>query len=445
MDSITIPLSEVRSAGGLARRKLHTTTGSLCIAPVLFLLLLLTCNSKENASGVPVGRGSSPAPEMADSAPVAPQNLLSATSNGGTITFQNIGATGWYPSRRDPTAGPCDVTNGNGCCQTKHYLTNDSLTPWNEELIMTLRGPMIVKQVAAYQPSPANPGLWVRASLWDDKNPSAMQGIAFKGNTTENNGFQGIVGNTCLVDVSSNKVFMTGAGSLPYCPAMSDTKYYGWAGSKMIIVQASMPRVGSGVIASAKHCGVDTTNNWYDAPWIGFSHGEMVRSGAFGTCHCYAKDAAKWWLADGCGQFNAFEIVNDNNSYQNFDLFSTNFFGYAGYVGEGPCGKTCMATGLDSKVDLFDKATGKEASTGALASPTKGPAAAFRRPTAGYRYFVVLFDVKTRIVQMALINPLNIPAAIQGLLPTLPDQVARSVIDNVLSLRLPKGGTAVIR
>src|SRR5690242_19715356 len=34
---------------------------------------------------------------------------LDAPSHGGTITFQEIGAPGWYPSRRDPAVGPCDA------------------------------------------------------------------------------------------------------------------------------------------------------------------------------------------------------------------------------------------------------------------------------------------------------------------------------------------------
>jgi hypothetical protein len=362
---------------------------------------------------------------------------LDATSHGATITFQNIGAAGWYPSRRDPATGPCDVYNSGGCCQTRHNLTTDSLTPWNEELIMTLRGPMIVKQVAVYQPNAANKNLWDLVSKWDDTAPATLTGIAFKGNNTEANGFQGIVGNTCLVDVSTNKKFTVGPGSIPYCPPASDTKYYGWEGSKMVIVQAYMPHVSANVIDNAKNCGNDPTNGWYDAPWIGLSHGEMVRSGAFGSCHCYAKDGAQWWLADGCGQFNAFEVVNDNNDYQNFDLFSTNFFGYGGYVGEGPCGKNCNVAGLDPKIDLINKATSTEATTGAISNPTKGPGAAFRRPAAGYRFFVMLFDVDTRQVQLALIHPANVPATVSAVLPGLPQQIQRATVNNMLALRLP--------
>jgi len=418
----------------------------ICIPVIVLTLFIASCIRNDDKRDEPTGPGADhpanvPAASQAESSTDDPD----PASDGGTITFQNIGAVGWYPSRRDPATGPCDAADEDGCCQAKHYLDNDSLTPWNEELIMTLRGPVIVSRIAVYQPGGTDPSRWDRVSFWDDDASDVMDGIAFSGNKTEKNGFRGTVGNTCLVDVSTNSVFKTGPGSIPYCPSTNDTKYYGWDGSKMFILLATMPRVGTGAVDSAEHCGVDQANNWFDAPWIGFSHGEMVRSGAFGSCHCYAKDGEKWYLADGCGQFNAFEVVNDNNDYQNFDLFSTNFFGYGGYVGEGPCGKSCKISGLDPKIDLVNKSTSAGAVTGALAGPEKGPGAAFRRPTAGYRYFIVVFDVTTRTVQMALIHPANIPSSVEPLLPGLPAQVSRAVIDDVLALRLPGGDSAGIK
>ena len=110
--------------------------------------------------------------------------------------------------------------------------------------------------------------------------------------------------------------------------------------------------------------------------------GELVRAGSFVQCQCYAKDQAKGYLADGCGQFNVFEVVNDNNAYKNLDVFSTNMIGYGGYVGEGPCGPKCNAATLGQEVDLIAKSTNTEATAGATSTPTKGPGAAFRRPEA---------------------------------------------------------------
>jgi hypothetical protein len=322
----------------------------------------------------------------------------------------------------------------------RHELTNDRLTPWDEELIMTLRGPVLVKQIVVYQPSPSGPERWQVVSAWDERSASNPQGIAFNGNGTESSGFAGVVGSECLVDVSSDRTYACGPGSVPYCapPASGQTRHYGWEGSKLLILLASMPHAGSSKIDSGAHCSQGTGGGWYDAPWVGLSHGELVRSGKFGDCHCYAKDPAQWFLADGCGQFNVFEVVNDNNQYKNLDLFSTNFFGYAGYVGEGPCGTNCDLTGLAAQVDLIDKANSAEAPRGAIATPSAGPRAAFRRPSAGYRYFLMLLDADARTVQLAIVHPQKIPAPLAALLPNLPRQIEKATVDSALQVRLPR-------
>lgn len=371
-----------------------------------------------------------PAPSLPARSPSADE-----PSRGGTITFQEIGAPGWYPSRRDPAAGVCDAYRQGECCLARHEPSG-RLAPWDEELIMTLRGPMLLKQIVVYQPVATDSSRWSRVSLWDAAI-AAPEGIGFQGDGVGAGGFQGAVGNKCLVDVSTDKPFPCGPGSVPYCPSNTVTPKFGWDGSKLIILQASMPRFGSAALSGVRHCSADAADNWYDAPWIGLSHGELIRSGKFGNCHCYSKDPAKWWLADGCGQFNAFEVVNDNNEFSNFGLFSTNLFAYHGYVGEGPCGKACDLASLGADADLIDKSTSRAAQAGALATPTKVPGVAFRRPEQGFRYFLVLLDSRTRTIQMAMIHPANLPVKAQSVLSSLPSQVQRADIEGILSLSLP--------
>lgn len=384
-------------------------------------------------AGVPrPTEGGVPGPGPSDLDPTAGDG----PSLGGTLTMQNIGAPGWYPSRRDPASGQCDAINDGQCCMTQKQFTDDKLSPWDEELILTLRGPMIVKQLAVYQPG-ASTAAWDLVSAWDDRSPLQAPGIRFDGNGTETTGFKGAVGTECLVDVMLDAPYPCGPGSEPFCPSGSQ-KYYGWGGSKLFVLLATMPHAADPAYQGVKQCSNGPGGNWYDAPWLGLSQGELVRSGKFGGCHCYGKDPAKWYLADGCGQFNVFEVVNDNNQYANLDLFSTNLFAYHGYVGEGPCGNKCDVSGLGREVDLVNKATSKGAASGAITTPSKGPGAAFRRPTKGYRYFIILLDVESRAIQLGLVHPQAIPSSLKGVLPALPSQLERGAIDAMLQLRLPQ-------
>jgi hypothetical protein len=352
-----------------------------------------------------------------------------AASDGGTVTFQNIGKAGSYLSVCAP--------NGSMCCKQTKTITGNQLTPWDEDLIMTLRGPLDIKQFATYQPTTeGQPSNWQLVSSWDVRTPSAAKGIAFSGDAAPNTAFNGIVGSTCLVNASTDKAFGCGPASSPYCAATSGNKNLGWAGSKMFVFLASMPHVGTGGITTAQNCGA-VTNGWHDAPWIGLSVGELIRAGAFSSCQCYEVTP---YHGDGCGQINALEVINDNDTsgnYKNLEIFSSNFFGYAGDFG-GPCGtNNCNTSAIPSTVDLVAGSMAAPAGVLGSGDPIKSPNGFLRRPTTGYRYFILLLDVTTRTVQYAIVHPSKVPAALGALLPSLPSQIPQSTVDSVIQLRLP--------
>jgi Glycine-rich protein domain (DUF2403)/Putative TOS1-like glycosyl hydrolase (DUF2401) len=450
-------LDAARAQPSLARMVQRSSLASIMLA-----LGLAACSSSHGAAGAAAttgGTGASPsssatsgsstggssgsatssggpAPDGGLGPAQLPPGDLDPPSDGATITFEQIGAAGSFPSLRNPATGPCDAYDANGCCLATESIPGDALTPWDEELIMTLRGPISVKQLAVYQPASGDPTQWELVSGWDSREAASAQGITFDGDATPNAAFAGDVGSECLVNVSTAMPFACGAGSLPYCPSSSTTQHYGWAGSKLFVILASMPHAGTGNAAAA--CSTTTTGNWYDASWVGLSVGELVRAGAFSFCQCYAKDPTMGSLANGCGQFNVFEVVNDNDASKNLDVFSTDMIDYAGYVGQGPCGPACAVSGLAPAVDLIDKTTDTAATQGAVATPAGGPTAAFRRPESGYRYFVIAMDVASRTVQLGMVHPEKIPASISGLLPDLPAVIPQAQVNAVLGLRLPK-------
>lgn len=118
-------------------------------------------------------------------------------------------------------------------------------------------------------------------------------------------------------------------------------------------------------------------------------------------------------------------------------MFSTNIFGYQGYIGGGPC-PNCSFASLPDSVELVNKSSNEAATTGETTEPGRGPAYAIRRPTGGYRYFVVLLDVESRQIQTGIIHPDSIPDELGGLLPGLPERVGEGAIDELLDLRLPR-------
>lgn len=386
------------------------------------------------AGGPPLGGG--PAGPSVGAAQFGAGDL-DAASNGATLTFQNIGKMGSYPSRRAAKSASCDIKNTDTCCLTTQQVTSDKLTPWDQDLIVQLRGPMQVKQFVVYQPA-AGDQKWNVVSAWDSAKAAGATAIQFDGNATPGAKFTGTVGSQCVIDALTDKPFGCGDTSVPYCDAKAAgiPKNWGWAGSKLFVIAARMPMMGGNLIDAATACGQGTGNNWYNAPWIGVSLGELVREDKFGPCNCYGSIASPL-DGKGCGQLNAFEVVNDNNDYQNFNLFSSNFFSYANNVGEGPCGKNCNVTGV-GPADLIDKATSQPATKGGV-TIAGGQAAhvAFRRPETGYRYFLILFDVATRQVQLAIIHPSKVPTAAATVLPTLPTSIDRTVIDGLLNMRLP--------
>jgi hypothetical protein len=364
----------------------------------------------------------------------------SAVTRGGTMTFKNVGAPGWWPRRIDREAGDaaCDYKDGTDtwgghCCMKQQTTDSTTLAPFDEEMTLILKA-IDVKQLAVYQPQAAASGAWQRVTDWDSRS-AAGHNLWF---TQEGDGSANFPGNLskndCVGYLSQAPLFPCGDGRDYYCPNDPGVMHRGFSGSKLIVFLASMKFDDAGVAAC------DGEGAGHAGPWVALVASELIRDGGRkwnGACNCYSKTGS---VGDGCGEINVFEVVMDNNDYSNREFASTGVRSFqAGHVGGAVCGSGCARDTFASDVEVVDACAKKAYDTGpeiVVDGDTDG-CPVWRRPD-GDRYFFILLDEAERAIQVGVIHPGAIPAQAAALLPQLPGDLPRSAIDSLVAMRLPK-------
>ncbi len=434
------------------------------LVSALVLAFCTSCRSSEDASAPPVeapdSSGDSNSGTWVDlgnthapsHAPLEPSND-GEPSKGGTLTFTNIGAQGYWGRRIEAEPGDprCDVQSetidfgwgSESCCRTKHEVTSDRLTPFNEQLSLVLDGPLRIKALTVYQPLAETNGPWAIRSFWDRRTPDQPYNFHFAGpNQTEALG--GDLGNGCTTFAMQERPFPCGPGSDPYCPG-SEVDYYGWEGSKLVVMLASMPYADDPDMLSLSCIDAGQNEREQDSPWVGISPSELNRDGwsGYNPCHCF-NNTPGGQLGDGCGQINVFEVIAEASGAQwgNRDIISTGIRSYqVGSLGGVTCGiESCGIEHFPADADLVDVNSLTALTHGAVIdaddrASAEGPA--WRRALDD-RYYLFLLDEQSRTVQVAVIHPGKVPSAVQPILPTLPNVLPRSVVDGFLELRLPE-------
>lgn len=408
------------------------------------------------ASVAATQKGGARWPDLGNAA--APEHTAAEPTNqgpvtsGGSLTFINIGAPGYWGRRIEAESGDprCDVQaesinypwgGSDFCCRTKHVVTSDRITPFNEQLTLVLDGPMRVKQLTVYQPLGDVMGPWAIRSYWDRRAHAQPFNLHFSG-PNEQSVFAGDLGNNCSFFAMQERPFPCGPGSVPYCPG-SDLDYYGWEGSKLFVLLASMPYADDPSFAAPTCIQADQNEREQDSPWIGVAPSELNRDGWSGyhPCHCFANADAG--VGDGCGQINVFEVIAEASGarWGNRDIISTGIRSYqVGSLGGVTCGiQGCGIDQFPADADLLDANSLTAMAQGAQIDAdhrqmAEGPV--WRRATDD-RYYVALLDENTRTVQVMVLHPANLPAAVRALLPALPNELSRAVIDSLVSLRVP--------
>lgn len=362
-----------------------------------------------------------------------------AATLGGTMTFTNVGAAGYWARRLNREAGDpgCDLKDGldswgGHCCLGRHDTTSTTLAPFDEEMTLLLK--MVrVKQLAVYQPSTND--RWSLVSAWDDRTAIA-QNLWFTESGAGSTSFPGnLRDRDCVWYVSQAPTFDCGDGRDYFCPDDTGIKHRGWTGSKLIVLLSDFSVDDESVAACSG------SGSAHPGPWIAFVASELTRDGARkwnGDCNCYSRTGS---VGDGCGEINLFEVVMDGNAWSNREFASTGVRSYqAGHVGGNVCGADCLRSEFPADEDVVDACAKTQFTQGPTLSMdgTATGCPMWLRPQ-GDRYLVVLLDELRRTVQLALIHPRRIPSSMTALLPAIPSTLGRTTIDALADLRLPQG------
>ncbi len=246
-------------------------------------------------------------------------------------------------------------------------------------------------------------GPWRRAGTSAGRRTAA--GLAFKGNETESQELR--TGSSAPSVWSMSRPRRSSpaarAACLPGLQAMRE--YDGWAGSKLFSAAGAHAerRGGRRAVLGGRRPATGTMR-----PWIGLeASASWCARGRSPAAEVLRQEprrmvpGATAAASSTCGRSST-----TTTEYQNFGVFSTNFFGYAGYVGEGPCGDQCdvLAAGAGGRPSSTRARTSRrrEARWRARIEEAR---AAFRRPIGGYRYFIILMDTASRTVQLAIRPP----------------------------------------
>lgn len=409
------------------------------LARLAAVLLVVGCGGSSSNSGddTPPGADAYIPPPLGEGLGAYPVESSTPT-NGGTMTFDNVGAPGWWPRRIERDAGDdaCDYKDGQDtwgghCCMKEQHTDSTQLAPFDQEMTLIMKA-FVLKQLAVYQPGEG--GAWGLVSSWDKRSGEGNNLVMTTGQTTTATFDGDMSKKDCVNYFAQAGNFSCGDGSDYFCPDDPGMLKLGWAGSKLIVFLGSMNFEDSGV----QKC--DGGGAGHPGPWIAFVASELVRDGARkwnGACNCYSKTGS---VGDGCGEINVFEVVMDNNQYSNREFMSTGLRSYQeGHVGGNVCGTGCDRNDYADDVEVVNAcaqtayANGPEVTFGGDSDGCP----VWRRPD-GDRYFMILLDEQQRKIQVAVIHPEHIPLGASNLLPALPAGLARQDIDDLLALRLPQ-------
>lgn len=243
---------------------------------------------------------------------------LHSRSTAGTaitsMTLTGIGGSGQYfqvTNQLNGTWPNCPATPPS-CVRAVHHVSGN-LSPFNEEMSIQLRGPMIINNIAVYQPDKTGT-VYNRVSYWTRGGKSA-ENLSFlnnlgggasgewsicQGNSlswASSDATKDVARPTVFGGTLGNGVEMTvlsGHACTPSsCGWYRPVGMHGWSGEKIIIVEATMPHNIPGYA------------NKGDKPAIWSLNAQIPRTAQYG-CNCDRR---------GCGELDIAEVVTEGEEH----------------------------------------------------------------------------------------------------------------------------------
>lgn len=285
----------------------------------------------------PEDRTATPTPMVTATLPpmtVEPQSDTFANPLSA-ITYSSVGGSGVYGK---VTSMQCPSSNA--CVQEDHAVKG-TLAPFDEDLTLSLRGPLKVDNIAVFTKSGGNDSSqpWARVSSYSHANNNAMQNMVFlnnKGDSAKSGEFSMCHGNSQsyatadgstaaasstafdgeLADgVEVNVMSELTCAASGKCGFSRGVAHEGWSGtSKIFMVQAQMPHAPAGS---------------KDLPAIWLLNGQVVRTAEYG-CNCRGMgDQGKW--KGGCGELDVAEVIE-----QDKEALTSTIYSFKGSRGTNP-------------------------------------------------------------------------------------------------------------
>ena len=251
-----------------------------------------------------------------------------------SVTVTSVGGSGVYGRVVNMNPGVFGQACPSNQCVQQDTPVAGSLAPFNDEVSVSFRGPLILSNVAVYEPSSTDDDDdWTQVSVYARDSPELDSNVVFLNNKGDGDTsgiwtscggnsqsfaspdasqvsrgpqhFRGELDGQTEVSIMSGDPCTSGSSSSS-CGFSRGEAYHGWKGSssgdKIFVIKAQMPDSGN--------------PNHGNLPAIWMLHSSVLRTAQYG-CNCRGMGSN-----GGCGEFDVAEVLPANPNVLTSTIYS---------------------------------------------------------------------------------------------------------------------------